>query len=257
MRAAGLAVTAKHFPGLGHVTGNPDVSTGVTDTVTSATSADLTPFRSAVSAGARVLMVSTAIYRRIDSSRPAAFSPTVVTGLVRHSMGFTGVVVSDDLGNAAQVRAWSPGARAVDFIAAGGDLVLTVNPSLVPAMVAAVTSRAASSSTFRAQVQAAVMRMLTLKSAEGLLAPRLAVDGVLGSHTITALQQWLGVARTGRLDSVTVRALQSRVGTPADGIWGRGSMAALQSYLGIGRDGATTWNSRTVAALQRYLTTQL
>jgi beta-N-acetylhexosaminidase len=34
-------------------------------------------------------------------------------------------------------------------------------------------------------------------------------------------------------------------------------MAAMQTYLGMSRDGATTWNSRTVAQLQRYLDTQL
>ncbi len=38
MRASGLAMTAKHFPGLGHVTANTDTSSGVTDTVTTRTS---------------------------------------------------------------------------------------------------------------------------------------------------------------------------------------------------------------------------
>jgi beta-N-acetylhexosaminidase len=257
MRAAGLAVTAKHFPGLGRVAANPDVSSGVTDTVTTTTSPDLAPFRAAVNAGTRLLMVSTAVYSKIDPHHPAAFSPTVITGMIRRAMGFTGVVVSDDLGNATQVQAWSPGTRAVDFLAAGGDLVLTVNPAVVPAMVAAVTSRAAASSAFRTQVNAAVMRVLTLKATQGLLAPRLVVDGVLGSRTVIALQRWLGVTQSGRLDAVTTRALQGRVGAVADGVWGARSMAALQSYLGIGRDGAPTWNARTVAALQRYLTTQL
>ena len=54
-----------------------------------------------------------------------------------------------------------------------------------------------------------------------------------------------------------MRALQARIGTTADGVWGPGSMAALQSYLGTPRDGARTWNSRTVALLQKYLVTQM
>ena len=41
------------------------------------------------------------------------------------------------------------------------------------------------------------------------------------------------------------------------GVWGPRSMADLQSYLGLYLDGATTWNTRTVAGLQRYLVTQL
>jgi beta-N-acetylhexosaminidase len=257
MRSTGLAVTAKHFPGLGRVTGNTDVTARVTDTVTTRTSADLLPFRSAVAAGLDLMMVSSAYYSRIDAGRPAVFSPTIVTTMIRGDLRFAGVVVSDDLGNAAAVQAWSPGARAVNFIAAGGDLVLTVNPTVVPAMVGAVSARVGWDASFRAKVNAAVLRVLTLKAVHGLLAPRLVADGVLGPLTVMALQGWLGLPRTGRLDTTTIVRLQSRVGTVPDGAWGPASMAALQSYLGTYRDGARTWNTRTVALLQRYLTTQL
>lgn len=257
MRSSGLAVTGKHFPGLGRVTGNTDTTARVTDTVTTRTSPDLLPFRSAVASGLDLMMVSSAYYSRIDSSRPAVFSPTVVTGMIRGDLRFAGVIVSDDLGNARAVQSWTPGARAVSFIEAGGDLVLTVNPTLVPAMVGAVTARLATDAMFRGKVDAAVLRVLTLKAAHGLLAPRLVAEGVLGPLTVGALQAWLGIARTGRLDSTTVARLQSRIGTVPDGAWGPNSMAALQSYLGTSRDGARTWNTRTVALLQRYLNTQL
>ena len=257
MRSAGLAMTAKHFPGLGHVAANTDTTANVKDTVTTRTSPDIGPFRSAVAAGARMVMVSTAIYTRIDAARPAVFSPTVITGMIRGDLAFSGVVISDDLGSAKQVQAWTPGTRAVDFIGAGGDIVLTVDPAVLPAMVSAVTARAASNATFRAQVAAAVMRVLTAKAAEGLLGTRPAADGSLGPVTISALQRALGVPVTAKLDAVTVRALQTRVGTTADGVWGPASMAALQTYLGASRDGARTWNARTVTLLQRYLVTQL
>ncbi|NYG08625.1 beta-N-acetylhexosaminidase [Phycicoccus badiiscoriae] len=256
-RSVGLAVTAKHFPGLGHVTANTDTTGGVTDSVTTRTSGDLAPFRSAIAAGARVVMVSLAAYSKIDPARPAAFSPTVVTGMLRTDLGFTGVVMSDDLGNARQVAAWSPGARATSFIAVGGDIVLTVNSSVLPAMVDAVSARAASDPAFRAKVDAAAYRVLLAKAADGMLAPRVVTDGVLRTATVSALQRWLGVTVTGTFGATTVRALQARVGTPADGQWGPQSLAAMQAYLGIGRDVARTWNTRTVSALQAYLTTQL
>ena len=257
MRSADLATTAKHFPGLGHVTANTDTASGVKDTVTTATSPDITAFRAAITAGARLVMISSAVYTKIDAARPAVFSPTVIDNVLRGDLHYTGVVISDDLGNAKQVQAWSPGTRAVDVIAAGGDVVLTVNPALVPAMVAAVTARVSANATFRAQVAAAVMRVLTAKAAEGLLATRLVTDGVLGALTTIALQRWLGVTATGELDAATIRALQSRVGTTADGVWGPASMAALQSYLGTSHDGARTWNTRTVKLLQMYLVTQM
>jgi beta-N-acetylhexosaminidase len=257
MRSADLATTVKHFPGLGHVTANTDTASGVKDTVTTRTSGDITPFRAAITAGARMVMLSSAIYTRIDSARPAVFSPTVISGMVRGDLAYSGVVISDDLGNAKQVQAWTPGARAVNFLSAGGDVVLTVNPAVVPAMVSAVTARAASDATFRARVAAAVMRVLAAKAAEGLLGTRLVADGSLGPLTVSALQRWLGVPVTGSLDATTIRALQARIGTAADGVWGPASVAALQSYLGTYRDGGQTWNSRTVRLLQQYLVTQM
>ena len=48
-------------------------------------------------------MVSTAIYARIDPGTPAIFSPTIVTGMLRGDLGFRGVIVTDDIGGAAQV----------------------------------------------------------------------------------------------------------------------------------------------------------
>jgi beta-N-acetylhexosaminidase len=257
MRSAGLAMTAKHFPGLGRVTGNTDTTAGVTDTSTTRSSSDIAPFRAAVNAGSQFLMVSSAFYSKIDAHRPAVFSPTVITGMIRGDLGFTGVVISDDLANSKQMQAWSPGARAVNFINAGGDMVLTVNPTTVPAMVNAVSARASGDAAFRAKVNIAAWRVLTVKAAQGLLGPRLNVDGHLGAPTTTALQRWLGVTQTAQMSAATIRALQSRIGTLADGSWGPNSMATLQSYLGTYRDGAPTWNTRTVSLLQRYLNTQL
>jgi beta-N-acetylhexosaminidase len=257
MKASGLAMTAKHFPGLGHVTANTDTTASVVDTVTTPTSTDLRTFPSAVSAGAPFVMVSSATYSRIDAGHPAAFSKTVITTVLRHDLGFGGVVMSDDLGNAKAVQRWSPGTRAVSFLAAGGDIVLTVNPTTLPAMVNGVAARASSDAGFRATVKAAVLRVLTVKATYGLLATRPPTDGRLGASTVRAVQRWLGRTQSGILDRGTVIALQTRVGTTPDGAWGPNSMASLQTYLGISHDGARGWNARTVAQLQRYLATQL
>ncbi len=175
MRAATVMPSVKHFPGLGRVTANTDTTSGVKDATTTRTDAYLAPFRTTVAGGAEMLMLSSAIYTRIDSANPAVFSSTVVDGMVRHDLDFRGVVVSDDLGNARQVAAWAPGTRAVKFIAAGGDLVLTVNPDLTPAMVAAVKARMAASATFRSQVHAAALRVLTVKQRMGLIRPNGAI----------------------------------------------------------------------------------
>ena len=166
---AGVDATVKHFPGLGRTRGNTDLSTGVQDTVTVRHDPYLAPFAAAVDAGAPLVMMSTAIYSKIDSARPAAFSPTIVTGMLRGDLGFHGVVISDDLGVAKQVSGYSVGARAVAFIEAGGDIVLTVDASLAATMTAAILARTRTDPAFKAQVNSAAFRVLQAKQARGLL----------------------------------------------------------------------------------------
>ncbi|HEV7204009.1 MAG TPA: glycoside hydrolase family 3 N-terminal domain-containing protein [Jatrophihabitans sp.] len=169
MTAAGIDVTVKHFPGLGRTRGNTDLSSGVTDYVTTRDDPYLAPFRAAIAAHVPFVMMSTAIYARLDPGTPAAFSPTIVTGLLRHQLGFGGLVISDDLGNAAQVRGLSVGRRAVQFVAAGGDVVLTVDATQAATMTGALVARAQSDPTFRQQVDAAALLVLQAKQARGLL----------------------------------------------------------------------------------------
>jgi beta-N-acetylhexosaminidase len=165
----GVAVSVKHFPGLGRVHANPDTSTGVTDRVTRRHDPYLAPFRTAIAAGAPVVMMSTAYYPRLDARNPAAFSPFVIGTVLRGDLGFRGVVISDDLGDARQVSPWSWGRRAVKFLAAGGNLVLTVDPASLPAMYHAVLARARHDPAFRAEVDTSALKVLAAKQSRGLL----------------------------------------------------------------------------------------
>jgi beta-N-acetylhexosaminidase len=167
---AGVVPTAKHFPGLGRVTENTDVSSGVTDRVTIRADPYLGPFRAVIGTDHPFVMISSAVYRTIDPAQPAAFSSTVVTGMLRHDFGFDGVVISDDLGAARQVSAVPVGDRAVRFVAAGGDLVLTVSPATLPAMFAALYDRAGRDPAFRAAVDRSARRILLAKQRLGLVA---------------------------------------------------------------------------------------
>jgi beta-N-acetylhexosaminidase len=169
MNSAGIDVTVKHFPGLGRVSGNTDTTAGVRDMVTTRNDPYLAPFRAAVRANVPFVMMSTAIYTRIDPAHPAAFSRTIVTGMLRGDLGFRGLVISDDLGGAAQVSNLTPGARAVAFVAAGGDVVLTVDANQTAEMTAALLSRTKASAAFKKLVDAAALRVLERKQAIGLL----------------------------------------------------------------------------------------
>lgn len=193
MADAQVITSGKHFPGLGRVAGNTDTTAGVTDTVTTRSDAYLQPFATAVRAGMPMLMMSSAYYSRIDPQSPAAFSSTVIDGMVRGDLGFHGVVISDDLGDAQQVAAWSPGDRAVRFLRAGGDLVLTVDAAQLPAMYDSVLSLARSDAGFRARVREAALRVLQLKQTRGFLHSTAPSDpaGTLTGGRVLPSGQWL------------------------------------------------------------------
>ncbi|MCU1671030.1 MAG: Beta-N-acetylhexosaminidase [Blastococcus sp.] len=166
---SGVTATLKHFPGLGRVRGNTD-SAAITDTATGPDDPQVALFGALGRSSDRpFVMMSSAVYARIDPKRPAAFSAAVLDGLLRQRLGFDGVVVSDDLGNAKAVADVSPGDRAVRFLGAGGTLVLTVQPDLVPAMIDAVLARAAADPAFASKVDEAVHTALLAKARAGLL----------------------------------------------------------------------------------------
>ncbi|MER6066376.1 glycoside hydrolase family 3 N-terminal domain-containing protein [Streptomyces sp. NPDC001792] len=168
-KQAHVMTTYKHFPGLGRVIGNTDTTANVVDSVTTATSSYLTPFKAGIKAGAPFVMISSATYGKIDAHHIAAFSPTVIGKLLRTQLGFKGVVISDDLGQAVAVRSFTPGQRAVNFLSAGGNMILTVKASTVPAMAQAISDRMRTSAAFRADVADSVHRVLLAKVSAGQL----------------------------------------------------------------------------------------
>jgi len=169
LRQAGVAATAKHFPGLGRVTGNTDLTAGVVDPVTAPGDPYLGSFQAAVDAGVPFVMASLASYPRIDPRHLAVFSSRTMRTLLRTRMHFGGVIISDDMGAAAAVASLSPAARAVSFLSAGGDMILSQSLPAAAAMDAAVVAKMKRDPAFRSDADAAVMHILVAKQAYGLL----------------------------------------------------------------------------------------
>jgi beta-N-acetylhexosaminidase len=169
MDGAGIATTGKHFPGLGRVTGNTDFTAAVVDDVTITTDAYLAPFRDAIGAGIPMVMVALAKYQRIDPTELAVFSPTVMRQMLRTSLNFTGVIVSDDLGATAAVADIAPADRAVNFLVAGGDFIISKTVAPANAMATAIAARASTDAAFKTRVDDAALRILRAKAARGLV----------------------------------------------------------------------------------------
>jgi beta-N-acetylhexosaminidase len=123
----GVAATAKHFPGLGAAAQPQDTDVQpVTLNVPLATlrNTDELPYRAAIAAGVRLVMVSWAVYPALDPGRPAGLSPVIVGGELRQRLGFQGVTITDAL-EAGALRAYGTfGHRGLLAAEAGMDLIL-------------------------------------------------------------------------------------------------------------------------------------
>ena len=168
MRAAGIGPVGKHFPGLGRVRGNTDFVSNVVDNETTPTDPYLDSFRQAIHRGLPFVMVALATYTRIDPDHLAVFSPTVMR-LLRGNLGFHGVIVSDDMGAATAVAGVPADQRGVEFLSAGGDMIISKTLAPAEAMAEGVLSRAGSDPAFRPKVDAAALAVLEAKDIFGLL----------------------------------------------------------------------------------------
>jgi beta-N-acetylhexosaminidase len=148
---------------------NTDTSTGSVDSTATAKDPYLEPFAAGIQAGSAAVMVSSASYPRLDRRAIAAFSTPIITGLLRRRLGFTGMIMSDDLGAAGAVAAVPVGQRAVRFVAAGGDLVLTIRPEDAAPMTGALVAEAQRSPAFAARVADAAGHVIRAKYTAGLL----------------------------------------------------------------------------------------
>ncbi len=173
MQDHGMLATAKHFPGHGD-TGTDShlelpvigASWGRLDSL------ELVPFRAAVDAGVALVMSGHLALPAIasDPRRPATLDAAVLTGLLRDSLGFKGIVVTDALDMGGIVRAYGPGEAAVQAFLAGTDLLLM--PSDPGLAIAAMTAAVESGRITYDRLERSVRRILLVKWRLGLLARR-------------------------------------------------------------------------------------
>jgi beta-N-acetylhexosaminidase len=100
LQNGGVWACAKHFPGHGTVSGDSHKLLPVSGLGQAALESHLEPFRAAVAAGVRVMMAAHLHFPGIDG-RPVPFSPYFLRSLARSEIGFTGLLLSDDLDMAA------------------------------------------------------------------------------------------------------------------------------------------------------------
>jgi beta-N-acetylhexosaminidase len=159
----GVAATAKHFPGFGAAPSNTDTGAVRIAMPLRELLGDARPFRSAIRAGARLVMLSSAIYPAL-SGVPAVLSPRVVQRELREGLRFGGVAISDDLEAPAFAAYGGASGAAVRATRAGVDLLLFARTYEGAARATAALARAIRAGQLdRDALDASLQRVLALR----------------------------------------------------------------------------------------------
>lgn len=175
-RAGGLLTTAKHFPGHGDTATDSHLGLAeVTGDLARLNAVELPPFRSAIAAGVDSVMVAHVTVPALepDPNRVASTSPAVVTDLLKHRLGFQGLVVTDalDMASLTHLYAGSIGRAAVDAFKAGNDVLII--PADLDASYKAMLQAVHSGEIPQSQLDASVLKILKAKASVGLNRTRL------------------------------------------------------------------------------------
>jgi beta-glucosidase len=238
-QAEGVSACAKHFPGHGRTTVDSHAELPVVGATREKLEADLAPFRAAIEAGVRSVMMAHIAFPELDpTGAPASLSPATIE-LLREELGFDGVVVTD----AFIMQAVSGSGRteedaAIEAVRAGCDVVLY--PSSPKSTIAELESAVASGRLDRRRIEEATDRIgelatssktslgSTLTTSSGVRALELAVRSV---HLIRGSLPLAGPGQNVRLRVLDddVVDLPPSVGAPGSALSDRGRFAsALQ-----------------------------
>ena len=165
LQSGGVLACGKHFPGHGDTTMDSHFDLPVVDVPRARLDeVELPPFAAAARAGVAALMTAHVVYPALDRERPATLSPAICTTLVRETLGFAGVLFSDDLEMKAISDRYGLEDAAVRSIAAGCDVLLVCKDEGAQVLAyEALVREAEKSAAFRARCVEASTRSVAMR----------------------------------------------------------------------------------------------
>ncbi|HJU66904.1 MAG TPA: glycoside hydrolase family 3 N-terminal domain-containing protein [Gemmatimonadaceae bacterium] len=216
MQSEGVAATAKHFPGHGDTDTDSHLALPVVRSdATRLASVELVPFRASIDAGVVGVMTAHIALPAVGlESTPATLEPRIVTGLLRDSLGFRGLAVTDALRMQAVGQGYTPERAAVLAVQAGADILLS--PTDVKRAIDAVTAAVAQGTIPASRIDESVRRILELKvRTRAARQPMVSLDSL--RHVVGSPAHW-NVARNIAERAVTLlRDSASLVPAPREG----------------------------------------
>ena len=177
----GVLTTLKHFPGHGNTSVDSHARMGVVaGDVAAIDSVEFRPFRRVMRHRAAAVMSAHLWVPAFDEkSLPATFSRRILRDVLRDSLGFDGIVVTDDIRMGALRNVYSADERIVRSLAAGADVILT--PVSLRRAIEAVQAALQRGDLDEAAIDRSVRRILGAKARAGLHRQRVADEAALAS----------------------------------------------------------------------------
>lgn len=173
VKDAGLVSTVKHFPGHGDTATDSHIGLPViTHDWARLDSVELVPFRAAIGAGVESVMSAHISFPKLGSEPglPGTLDPKILTGILRDSLGFDGLITTDALEMEGISEHYSPGDALIRAILAGADMLL-IPPDVASSLDAAVLAVERGQIPVE-RIDASVRRILEWKKKMGLFENR-------------------------------------------------------------------------------------
>jgi len=165
LESGGEIPAMKHFPGLGYATLNTDTYVVSIRVSRSALAPGLLPYKTAIPHGLPLVMLSNATYAAYDPYAAAGWSPAINTTLLRTTLGFRGVTITDSLDGTAAARGYTTAHLAYRAAKAGTDLLLiTGSESTSRGVFKTLLADAQAGTIPVSALQASYARILALKN---------------------------------------------------------------------------------------------
>ncbi|HEY8437649.1 MAG TPA: glycoside hydrolase family 3 N-terminal domain-containing protein [Candidatus Limnocylindrales bacterium] len=165
LELGGEIPSMKHFPGLGYATLNTDTHMVSIRVSRTALAPGLLPYRTAIPHGMPLIMLSNATYSAYDPYAAAGWSPAINTTLLRGTLGFRGVTITDSLDGTAASRGYTTAHIAYRAAKAGTDMLLiTGSEATSRGVFSSLLSEAQSGAIPLSLLQASYARILALKN---------------------------------------------------------------------------------------------
>jgi beta-N-acetylhexosaminidase len=130
LQSQNIISVVKHFPGHGDTRMDSHIDLPVVEyNRKRLDDFEFVPFKEAIDSGVEAIMTAHIMYPELDPGKPVTMSRKILTGILRHDLGFRGLIITDDLEMGAITKNYALEEVALEAVLAGADILLICHSS--------------------------------------------------------------------------------------------------------------------------------